>query len=134
LIKILVVDDEEEVRNLLKDILEDADCEAVTASQAYEGLKLFDEGNFDAVFTDLGMPGMSGWELARAIRQKNSQVPLAIITGWGEAVSASDREVAEVDWVLSKPFSMAQIGDIAQEVARRREATLKNTGRLTLVA
>ncbi|MBC8029130.1 MAG: response regulator [Pyrinomonadaceae bacterium] len=134
MIRVLVVDDEEEVRNLLKDILEDADCEAVTASQAYDGLRLFDEGGFDAVFTDLGMPGMSGWELARAIRQKNSQVPLAIITGWGEAVSTSDREVAQVDWVLSKPFSMAQIGDIVQEVARRREATLKNTGRLTLVA
>ena len=134
MIRVLVVDDEEEVRNLLRDILEDADCEAVTASQAYEGLKLFDEGSFDAVFTDLGMPGMSGWELARAIRQKNSQVPLAIITGWGEAVSTSDREVAEVDWVLSKPFSMAQIEDIAREISSRRDATIKTGTRLTLVA
>jgi len=122
LIKILVVDDEEQVRNLLRDILEDADCEAVTASQGYDGLRLFDEGSFDAVFTDLGMPGMSGWELAREIRQRDSQVPLAIITGWGEAVRTSEREVAQVDWVLSKPFSMAQIADIAQEVGRRREA------------
>ena len=132
--RILVVDDEEEVRNLLKEILEDAGCEAVTASQAYDGLKLFDEGGFDAVFTDVGMPGMSGWELARAIRQKNSQVPLAIITGWGEAVSTSEREDAQVDWVLSKPFSMAQIGDIAQEISRRREETTQTKPRLTLVA
>lgn len=80
------------------------------------------------------MPGMSGWELARAIRQKNSQMPLAIITGWGEAVSTSDREVAEVDWVLSKPFSMAQIEDIAREISRGREATIKTGNRLTLVA
>lgn len=134
MIRILVVDDEEAVRNLLREILEDADCEAVTASQAYDGLKLFDEGSFDAVFTDLGMPGMSGWELARAIRQKNSQVPLAIITGWGEAVTASEREVAQVDWVLSKPFTMAQIGDIAHEISRRREETIKTMDRLTLVA
>lgn len=132
--RILVVDDEEEVRNLLREILEDADCEAVTASHAYDGLKLFDEGGFDAVFTDVGMPGMSGWELARAIRQKNSQVPLAIITGWGEAVSTGEREDAQVDWVLSKPFSMAQIGDIALEVSRRREETIKTKSRLTLVA
>ncbi len=134
MVRILVVDDEEEVRNLLQEILEDSGCEAVTASQAYEGLKLFNEGNFDAVFTDIGMPGMSGWELARAIRQQNSQVPLAIITGWGEAVTATDRESAAVDWVLSKPFSMAQIGDIALEVSRRRQEAPTGMGRLTLVA
>jgi signal transduction histidine kinase/CheY-like chemotaxis protein len=134
MIRILVVDDEEEVRNLLREILEDADCEAITASHGYDGLKLFDEGAFDAVFTDLGMPGMSGWELARAIRQKDKHVPVAIITGWGEAVSSSEREVAQVDWVLSKPFSMAQIGDIAQEVSRRRDETIKTRSQLTLVA
>lgn len=134
MIRILVVDDEEDVRNLLQEILEDAGCEAVTASHGYDGLKLFNEGSFDAVFTDLGMPGMSGWELARAIRQRNSQIPLAIITGWGAAVTTSDREGAEVDWVLSKPFSVAQIGDIATEVSRRREETITPKGRLTLVA
>ena len=132
--RILVVDDEEEVRNLLREILEDAECEAVTASQAYDGLRLFNEGGFDGVFTDLGMPGMSGWELARAIRQKNSEVPLAIITGWGEAVTSSERESAQVDWVLSKPFSMAQIGDIAQEISRRRQEAMNTKGQLTLVA
>jgi CheY-like chemotaxis protein/anti-sigma regulatory factor (Ser/Thr protein kinase) len=132
--RILVVDDEEDVRNLLKEILEDADCEAVIASQAYEGLKLFDEGGFDAVFTDVGMPGMSGWELARAIRQKNSQVPLAIITGWGETVTPSEKDVAQVDWVLSKPFTMAEIGDIALEVSRRREEKTQTRSQLTLVA
>lgn len=132
--RILVVDDEPEVLQLLQDILEDADCEAVTANDAYTGLKLFDQGNFDAVFTDLGMPGMSGWELARAIRLKNSQVPLAIITGWGEAVSPSEREGAEVDWVVSKPFSMAQIGELAQEISRRREEKTQPKTRLTLVA
>ena len=132
--RVLVVDDEEEVRNLLKEILEDAECEAVTACQAYEGLKLFTEQSFDAVFTDLGMPGMSGWELARAIRQKNSQVPLAIITGWGEAVSTNEKESAQVDWVLSKPFSLAQIADIVQEITLRKNETTAPKARLTLVA
>ena len=134
MMRVLVVDDEEEVRNLLKEILEDAECEAVTACQAYEGLKLFTEQSFDAVFTDLGMPGMSGWELARAIRQKNSQVPLAIITGWGEAVSTNEKEKAQVDWVLSKPFSLAQIADIVEEISLRRNETTAPKTRLTLVA
>ena len=132
--RILVVDDEEEVRNLLREILEDVGCEAITASQAYDGLKLFDETTYDAVFTDLGMPGMSGWELARAIRQRNSRVPLAIITGWGAAVSTTEREAAQVDWVLSKPFSMTQILEIVQEISRRRDEKKTTTGLLTLVA
>jgi CheY-like chemotaxis protein len=118
LVKILVVDDEEEVSRLLQDILEDAGCETVTASRGREGLELFEKGKFDAVFTDIGMPGMSGWELARAIRERDSKVPLAIITGWGDAVSRDERETAQVDWVLSKPFSMAGIAEIAQEISR----------------
>jgi signal transduction histidine kinase/CheY-like chemotaxis protein len=134
MVRILVVDDEEEVRNLLQEILEDVGCEAVVASHGSEGLRMFDQGGFDAVFTDLGMPGMSGWELARAIRQRNSKMPLAIITGWGEAVSASEREGAQVEWVLSKPFAMAQIADIALDVSRRREERVTTKGRLTLVA
>lgn len=134
MIKILVIDDEKEVRKLLQEILEDAGHEISTASDGCEGLRLFEEGAFDAVFTDIGMPGMSGWELARAVRQRDTHVPLAIITGWGEIVSPAERETAKVDWVLSKPFSMAQILEIAEEVTRRREEKIKTRSQLTLVA
>jgi len=134
LVKILVVDDEEDVITLLQDILEDVGCEVVTASRGREGLKLFEEGNFDGVFTDIGMPGMSGWELARAIRERNGKVPLAIITGWGDAVSLDEEETAQVDWVLSKPFSMSGIVEIVEEISRRRDEIRKKTDHLTLVA
>jgi signal transduction histidine kinase/ActR/RegA family two-component response regulator len=134
LVKILVVDDEEEVNTLLRDILEDAGCETVTASRGREALKLFQEGNFDGVFTDIGMPGMSGWELARAIRELDTEVPLAIITGWGDAVSVEERESVNVEWVLSKPFSMAGIVEIVQEISRRKEEKKRATKHLVLVA
>ena len=67
------------------------------------------------------MPEMSGWELARAVRERNSNIPLAVITGWGEAVGSSERKAAQVDWVVAKPFDTPQIVEIAQEVFRRRE-------------
>jgi CheY-like chemotaxis protein len=133
LIKILVVDDEEEVSILLRDILEDAGCETVNASRGREALQLFEAGNFDAVFTDIGMPGMSGWELARAIREKDSKIPMAVITGWGSAVSKEERESVNVEWVLSKPFSMAGIVEIVREISRRKEEA-RSTERLHLVA
>ena len=120
MVKILVVDDEERVRELLREILEDTGYEVAVAGSGREGLSLFDSQRFDAVFTDLGMPGMSGWELARAIRERDEQLPLAVITGWGESVAAAEKESAQVNWILTKPFSMAQILGIVQEVSKRR--------------
>ena len=53
---------------------------------------MFREREFDGIFTDVGMPGMSGWELAREIRQINKEIPIAVITGWGEAVAQTSKK------------------------------------------
>ena len=130
--KFLVVDDEESVRKLLCDILESEGYEAVTAESGREGLSLFGAGDFDAVFTDVGMPGMSGWEMARAIRASGSTVPIAVITGWGEAVGSQDQKEAQVDWVVTKPFTTDRILELASEAAARRgEANLGSFCSLT---
>jgi signal transduction histidine kinase/CheY-like chemotaxis protein len=118
--RILVVDDEEYVRDLLRDILEKEGCEAVVAEGGRQALSLFENGNFDAVFTDIGMPGMNGWELSRAVRRRNTNIPVAVITGWGEALGSLERQAAEVDWVLAKPFETSQIVEMAHEILRRR--------------
>jgi len=117
--KILVVDDEQSVRGLLIEILESEGYEVTAAENGHEALQLFDAETFKAVFTDVGMPGMSGWQLARAIRERDSDVPLAVITGWGEAVSSSEQETAEVDWVITKPFSLDRISELAKEITQR---------------
>ena len=118
--KILVVDDEECVRDLLRDVLEKQGFEAVVAEGGRHALSLFEKENFDAVFTDVGMPDMNGWELSRALRQRNSDVPVAVITGWGEAVGSQEQQAAKVDWVLAKPFDIPQIIEMAREVVQRR--------------
>src|SRR6185369_16221448 len=118
--KILVVDDEEYVRDLLRDILEQQGCEVVVAKGGREALLFFENGDFDAVFTDVGMPDMNGWELSRAVRQCNSRIPVAVITGWGEAVGSHERQAAQVDWVVAKPFDTPQIAEMAREVLRRK--------------
>ena len=121
--RILVVDDEENVRELLADILESEGYHVELASSGREALDKFGDGTaFDALFTDLGMQGMSGWELAHAIRELDGKIPVAVVTGWGEAVGSSERLAAQVDWVIAKPFDTAQILAIAREVARRGEA------------
>jgi signal transduction histidine kinase/ActR/RegA family two-component response regulator len=122
---ILVVDDEESVRELLRDLLENEGCRVYLADGGREALALFDARQFDAVFTDIGMPGMSGWELARAIRERSEMIPIAVITGWGQAVGSNEQKEAGVDWVVTKPFTMARITELAQEIQRRRTIAVK---------
>lgn len=125
--RILVVDDEMEVRELLRDILESEGCKAILADSGQRALTLFDSGKFDAVFTDIGMPEMSGWELAHAVRERDDQVALAVITGWGEAVGSSEQKEAQVDWVVTKPFDISRIAELASEVTKRRNDALAMT-------
>ncbi len=134
--RILVVDDEEPVRELLRDILEDVGVEVTAAANGAEALARFEAGKFDAVLTDVGMPGMTGWELLRAISERDERVALAVITGWGELVSTHEEKAARVEWVLTKPFSMSQICEVAQEITRRKKKRAEGDGgpQLTLVA
>jgi signal transduction histidine kinase/CheY-like chemotaxis protein len=116
---ILVVDDEECVLDVLREILESEGYEVTAAKSGDEALRFFEMKSFEAVFTDVGMPGMSGWELARAIRERDQEIPVAVITGWGESVSSKEQETAKVDWVVTKPFSIDRISEIASEIAHR---------------
>lgn len=120
-LRLLVVDDEEAVRELLRDLLESEGCKVCLATGGREALRLFEAHEFDGIFTDIGMPGMSGWELAHVIRQKNETVPIAVVTGWGEAVGSDEQKQAGVDWVITKPFRAERIGELAQEMFKRRD-------------
>jgi len=114
--RLLVVDDEDFVRDLLCEILEGEHCDVYLAESGSEALSLFSEVEFDAVFTDVGMPGMSGWELAREIRQLNTRIPIAVITGWGEAVGSNEQKAAGVNWVVAKPFTADRIAELVREI------------------
>jgi signal transduction histidine kinase/FixJ family two-component response regulator len=121
-IRVLVVDDETAVREVLREALEAEGCEVVVAESGEMALKLYDAsaGKLDVVFTDIGMPEMSGWELASEIRKRSETIPLAIVSGWADAISCDARQAIKADWVVSKPFDIAIIAEIANEVAVRR--------------
>jgi signal transduction histidine kinase/ActR/RegA family two-component response regulator len=131
--KILVVDDEEGVRELLRDLLEGEGFRVYLAPGSREALSLFEVHQFDGIFTDVGMPGMSGWELAHAIRQRNETIPIAVITGWGEAVGSNEQKEARVDWVIAKPFTAQRISELAQGITRQRDVAAKRAA-LSIVA
>jgi signal transduction histidine kinase/ActR/RegA family two-component response regulator len=117
-LRILVVDDEAPLRDIIGEMLQREGHEVRLAESGRQALELFDAESFDAVFTDIGMPGMNGWELARSVRARDGRVPLAVITGWGNAVGAHEQSEAGVNWVVTKPFTAARISELAHEVSR----------------
>ena len=128
-LRVLVVDDEIAVREVIREALEAEGCEVVVAESGETALKLYDarEGKVDIVFTDIGMPEMSGWELASEIRKRSETMPLAIVSGWADAISCDARQAMKADWVVSKPFDIATIAGIANEVADRKKSPVKAT-------
>ena len=127
-IRVLVVDDETHVREVLLEALEAEDCEVIAAQSGEIALALYDqyEGKFDAVFTDIGMPEMSGWELVTEIRDRSKTMPIAIISGWADAISVETKNAVKADWVVAKPFDINKISNIAQEISKRKTAKLAN--------
>jgi CheY-like chemotaxis protein len=114
--RILVVDDNENIRDMLEDFLNFEGHTAVMAKDGEEALNIFSEQDFDIVVSDLGMPGMSGWELTSRIKQAKPEMPVVIITGWGAQLGAEDLKENKVELILSKPFNLDQVKQMIEIV------------------
>jgi len=113
--RILVIEDEEDVRHLLRDILKDAGHNVEVANDGSKGIEIFKKKKFDLVFTDLGMPVMSGWEVAEKVKSINDKVPVALITGWNVKLDGSEKNESGINLVIHKPFKMEQLLNLVQE-------------------
>jgi CheY-like chemotaxis protein len=117
-LRCLVVDDEPPVRAVLGDILESAGHAVVTLGDGAEAIARFRAERFDLVLTDLAMPRVSGWQVARAVKQVAPEVPVFLVTGFGVELSPEERRAHGVDRVLVKPLQIQEILDAVAEVAR----------------
>jgi PAS domain S-box-containing protein len=119
--RILVIDDEEFVRSVLSRTLAQADHQVTLAEDGRRGVQLFKDGKFDIVLTDLGMPGMSGWEVCRMIKEVSPRTPVGMITGWGDERNRSKTEDYGLDFLISKPFDLDQILNVVAETMESKE-------------
>lgn len=106
---ILVIDDDERVRTLLKDILVFGGHQVIEAPDGILGMKYLEEGKFDMVLTDLGMPVMNGWEVAKWVKSKTPQIPVGLVTGWGKNLEEEKIKESGVDLIIGKPFQVSEI-------------------------
>jgi two-component system, NtrC family, response regulator len=122
---ILVVDDEPNYLIVLSELLRDEGFEVFTAPDGKEGLTLVEEVDLDLVITDMQMPGMDGLQFLDKIKEKNSHLPVIMITAFSEVEKAVAAMQAGAFNYLAKPFSndelLVNINKAVQHYALIRE-------------
>jgi len=102
--RILIVDDDEAIRTMLADIFREEGYEVQTAIHGRQALDSLRQSTFDLLLTDMSMPVMDGWQLARELKEQGVSVPLVVMTA-AQSAAALAREVDAVAY-LGKPFDI----------------------------
>jgi len=118
-LRVLAIDDQEIIRDLLLNMFMGMGHRITVCKSGEEGLEEFNDQTFDLVLTDLGMPGMSGWEVAQAVKQRQPETPVVLITGWGFNFAEEQVKKAGVDYVLTKPFRLEHLTEVVEAAVRR---------------
>jgi two-component system NtrC family response regulator len=106
---ILVVDDEPNYLIVISELLKEENYEVLTAQSGEDGLKVVEETDLDLVLTDMRMPGMGGLEFLKAIKNYNKDLPVIMITAFGEVEKAVVAMKAGAFNYLSKPFNNEEL-------------------------
>jgi CheY-like chemotaxis protein len=109
--KVLVVDDDPVVGKSFVRVLSKKGYVVITAQNAQEAQKKIQDGEYDAVFTDIKMPGMSGIEFAEHLKVERPWTPVVIVTGYGTTANRERAKAAGVSSFLQKPLSPEMIED-----------------------
>jgi DNA-binding response OmpR family regulator len=107
--RILLVEDERDVLDMLQEILTGEGHTTQTALDGAAGLACFLAGPFDIVFTDMNMPGISGFDVATEIKKINPLVPVVLLTGWDMECGPFDLKAQGIDLLMKKPFAITDI-------------------------
>lgn len=118
--RILLVDDNHVVRDMLVDLVGSLGYRADAAGSGAEALALFDRGQYDIVLTDLVMPGMSGWEVLAAVRQRDPRMPIIILTG--TPAIGDPRAAQPAVAVLRKPIDVTALDATIKRMLAQRLA------------
>jgi CheY-like chemotaxis protein len=124
-LRILCIDDEPLVRELIKEMLEHDGHKVETTDGGETGLSAFRSARdadkpFDVVITDLGMPNLDGRQVAAIMKRESPELPVIMLTGWGALIKEEGTQTPNVDAVLNKPPKLNEIQDTLRRVTRRK--------------
>ena len=113
--KVLIIDDEKNIRNILRILLEKLDFEVKVAHDGRKGIELFEDGHdFDLVITDIRMPRVDGNQVAKHIRGSGRpDTPIVAMSGYGKEINKG-----LFDFSITKPFRLETIIDVIKKIIR----------------
>lgn len=118
--KLLVIDDDEDIRSLLKDLLEESNYTVDTATCGEQALQMVQYSSYDLVITDLRMQGMQGLEVIREVRKIDPSIDVIVMTGYASVDSAVESMKAGAVDYITKPLNTDQIRLVVKKNIERR--------------
>jgi two-component system, NarL family, capsular synthesis sensor histidine kinase RcsC len=120
-LRVLCIDDEPLVRRLLKDVLEIYGHTVEVADSGLAGIAAFQKAQasarlYQVVITDLGMPDIDGRQVVQAIKHASPETPIIALTAWASLLDPNDTLIQQVEAVLQKPLSMAQLEAVLRRI------------------
>lgn len=123
---VLIIDDEENIRNGLAANFELEDYEVKTAANGKDGLDLVAKGDIDLVITDLRMDGISGEEVVKRVTTETPGIPVIVLTGHGSIDAAVEAMKSGAYDFLTKPLNLDQLNLIVKRALENRELSLQH--------
>ncbi len=118
--RILVVDDNVDLRRLLEESLTSQGYVVTAVGDAHEAMERLDDQPFDLLITDVGLPDLSGRQLADLVRDARPSLPVLLITGYAKEAAVRGDFVGEGMDMLAKPFALGTLTQRLQDLLRRR--------------
>lgn len=122
-VKIMVVDDEAIMRNLLLKILEQEGYRVTLVSSAKEAIEKLNSEKFEIVLSDVKMPEINGFELLKKIKNEWPQTAIIMMTGYGDAYTVKEALILGADEYITKPFKSHEVSLIIERAYWRLLAT-----------
>ena len=123
--KILIVDDEDAFRAIVKEILIDKEFSAAEASNGLNAIEIFKNNPFDAVLLDLRMPGMDGIETLQELKKIDSHVPIIILTAFGDIPTAVEAVKQGAYDFITKPPEFDELVTIIKRAVEMRRPKME---------
>ena len=127
--KILVVDDAEDIRGLLKELLQAAGYQTFEATGGTEAIHVIERESLDLVFLDIAMPDISGFQVLRQLR-KTSEIPVIMLSARTDTIDKVESFELGADDYITKPFKLAEVIARVKAVLRRGEIRTPMAGKV----
>ncbi len=124
--QILIIDDEEAIRDAMSQVLKREGYEVKEAQEGKEGLELFQKQNFHLVFLDLKLPGIKGLDVLSLMKEANPETPVIIITGYSSIESAVEAMKRGAFDYMPKPFTPEELRVITRKALESRRLVFEN--------